>query len=158
MNIFTKKNIILGIVALFLIGGVTVINNTALFMSTSEMKHSAVKYSAEYNKEIISEKDAGIKNLLAEGRYKCCLIKPCSYCFSDPDHQDKELVCDCIKDIMEGKHPCGECIGEILEGNGNPLISEYFATSIAEEVGEDYLVMLKQIIADKYDMPIDKQL
>jgi len=158
MNIFTKKNVILGIIALFLIGGAMIVNNTALFVSTSEMKHSAVKHSAEYNKEIISEKDAGIKNLLTEGRYKCCLIKPCSYCFSDPDHQDKELVCDCIKDIMDGKHPCGECIGEILEGNGNPLISEYFATSIAEEVGEDHLVMLKQIIADKYDMPIDEQL
>ncbi len=153
-----KKSIVLGIMALFLIGGIMVINNTALFATTSGMKHSSVKYSKEYNKEIISEKNESIKNLLTEGRYKCCLTKPCSYCFSDPDHQDKELVCDCIKDIMEGKHPCGECIGEILEGNGNPLISEYFATAIAEKVGENHLVVLKQIIADKYDMPIDKQL
>ena len=38
---------------------------------------------------------------------------------------------------MNGKHPCGECIGEIMEGKGNALIAEYFATAIAEEVGVD---------------------
>ncbi len=151
-----KKNIVLGTVALLLIGGV--VGGTVLSMPTSEMNHGAEKYSSEYNKEIIAEKDEGVKNLLAEGRYKCCLTKPCSYCFSDPNHQDEELVCDCLENIMNGKHPCGECIGEILEGNGNPLISEYFATAIAEKVGESHLVALKQIIADKYDMPIGRQL
>ncbi len=151
-----KKNIVLGTVALLLIGGV--VGGTVLSMPTSGMNHGAEKYSSEYNKEIIAEKDEGTKNLLAEGRYKCCLTKPCSYCFSDPDHQDEELVCDCLEDIMNGEHPCGECIGEILEGNGNPLISEYFATAIAEKVGADHLIALKQIVADKYDMPVDKQL
>ncbi len=117
-----------------------------------------MKLSSDYYKKIIGEKDAGIKNLLTEGRYKCCLSKPCSYCFSDPEKQDKELVCDCLEDIMNGKYPCSECIGEILEGNGNPLISEYFATAISEKLGNNYLPDLKQIIADKYDMPIYKQL
>jgi len=152
----TKRNLVLGTMALLLIGGV--VGGTVLSMPTSEMNHGAEKYSSEYNKEIISEKDEGIKNLLAEGRYKCCLTKPCSYCFSDPDHQDEELVCDCLEDIMNGEHPCGECIGEILDGNGNALISEYFATAIAEKVGENHLVALKQMIADKYDMPVGKQL
>ncbi len=152
----TKRNIILGIGTLLLIAGV--VSSTILFTPTSEMNHNAAKYSMEYNKEIIAEQNNGIKNLLAEGRYKCCITKPCSYCFSDPDHQDEELVCDCLEDLMNGKHPCGECIGEILEGNGNPLISEYFATAIAEKVGESHLLALKQIVADKYDMPVDQQL
>ena len=155
MIALTKRNIIFSAVALLLIGGVG--GGTILFMPDSGMKHSAEKYSTEYNKEIIAEKDNGVKNLLAEGRYKCCLTKPCSYCFSDPDHQNEELVCDCLEDLMNGKHPCGECIGEILEGNGNPLISEYFATAIAEKIGENYLLALKQIVADKYDMPVDQQ-
>ena len=155
-NIITlnQKNIIFAIASLLLIGGVL---GSTIFI-TSEKKRNAAKYNTEYNKEIIAEQDKGIKNLLATGRYKCCLTKPCSYCFSDPDHQDKELVCDCLEDIINGKHPCGECIGEILEGNGNPLISEYFATAIAEEVGSDYLPTLKQIIADKYGVSIDQQL
>ena len=156
MTIFTKRGVIFGVLALVLIGGV--VFSTVFFMPSSKMNHRAEKYSTEHNKEIIAEMDEGIKNLLAEGRYKCCMLKPCSRCFSNPDHHDKELVCDCLVDIMNGKHPCGECLGEILEGNGNPLISEYFATAIAEKIGEDYLPALKSIIADKYDMPADRQL
>jgi len=92
-----------------------------------------------------------IKKLLAAGKYKCCLNKPCSYCL-------KEGECECLDSIMNGKHPCGECIGEILEGEGNPLLAEYFASALAEEIGEKYKPVLKQIIADKYDMPTEKQL
>jgi len=156
MIALTKRNIIFSAVATLLVIGT--VGGTVLFMSDSGMRHNAKKDSAEYNKEILAEQNRGIKNLLAEGRYKCCLIKPCSYCFSDPDHQNEELVCDCLEDLMNGKHPCGECIGEILEGNGNPLISEYFATSIAEKIGENHLLALKRIIAEKYDMPVDQQL
>jgi hypothetical protein len=93
--------------------------------------------------------------LIAAGKYKCCLAKPCSECFSDPEHQDRDLVCDCLVDIMNGKHPCGECIGEILEGHGNPLIAEYFATAIAEKVGEQHLPTLKKIVAEQYSLPAD---
>jgi hypothetical protein len=156
MTIFTKKNIVFGAVSLVLIGGV--VFSIVLFMPSSEMNHLAEKYTTEHNKEIIAEMDGGIKNLLTEGRYKCCMLKPCSRCFANPDHHDEELVCDCLVDIMNGKHPCGECLGEILEGNGNPLISEYFATAIAEKVGEDHLLALKKIIASKYDMSVEQQL
>ncbi len=156
MTIFTKRSVIFAAMALVLIGGV--VFSTVLFMPSSEMNHRAEKHSTEHNKEIITEMDGGIKNLLADGRYKCCMLKPCSRCFSNPDNHDKELVCDCLVDIMNGKHPCGECIGEILEGNGNPLISEYFAIAIAEKVGESHLLSLKKIVADKYDMPVGQQL
>ncbi len=151
-----KKNIMLSVLTLFLIGGI--IAGVFLFMPVSGVNHSTTKNTTEDNKKIAANTDAGIKSLLADGRYKCCLLKPCSYCFSDSEHQDRELVCGCINDIMEGKHPCGECIGEILEGKGNPLISEYFASAISEEVGAKYLPVLKNIIADKYDMPVDRQI
>jgi len=52
-------------------------------------------------------------------------------------------------------HPCGECIGEILEGHGNPYLAEYFAAAIAEEVGEQHLEILKQIISEEYDISIE---
>ncbi|NOY35917.1 MAG: hypothetical protein GXP44_03335 [bacterium] len=150
--ISTTKNKFLFPLAIVLAAAVGVAGSAFFLMPRMEMNHGA-----ERNKEIIAASRDGIKDLLAQGRYKCCLDKPCSYCFADPEHQDRELVCDCLEDIMNGKHPCGECIGEILEGNGNPLISEYFASSIAEKVGESHLQTLKQIIAEKYGMPAEKQ-
>ncbi len=156
MNILTKRITSLSTISLFTIG--SIIGGTVSFIATTQINHDAEIGSSQYNKEVTAEKNKGIKKLLAEGRYKCCITNPCSYCFSDPDHQNENLVCGCLESIMNGEHPCGECIGEILEGNGNPLISEYFATAIAEELGEEYLSTLKQIIADKYDMPVDRQL
>ncbi len=105
----------------------------------------------------IKQKQA-IAKLVAAGRYRCCLNEPCSYCFADEEHHEKEAVCDCLDRIAVGKHPCGECIGEILEGEGNPLIAEYFAVAIAEEIGQEYLGTLKKMIADKYNLSEEKQL
>ena len=124
----------------------------------SQMVHQGGHSSPEYFMEIAGETHEGIRTLIADGKYKCCLTEPCSYCFSDPEHQGRELVCDCLVDIMNGKHPCGECIGEILEGHGNPLISEYFATAIAEELGSSHLPTLKEIVFEKYDLPVAAQL
>jgi len=87
--------------------------------------------------------------LMHEGHYRCCLDKPCVYCLS------KHGECDCLADIMNGVHPCGECIGEILEGHGNPLIAKYFATAIAEKTG--HLDAIQQIISEKYDISVEEQ-
>jgi len=159
MNLSMKKAFLFfGIAGLSLMVGIL---GAVSFLKPdmSDIDHGDMeKYSAKYNKEVIVEKNEGVKKLLAEGRYKCCILKPCSYCFSDPEHQDEDLVCDCLEDLMNGKSPCGECLGEILEGNGNPLIAEYFAVAIAEKLGEQYTEMLKQIIFEKYDIPVKKQL
>ncbi len=117
----------------------------------SPMNHGEERNKADGDEEIAKKVDRGVKKLLAEGKYKCCLSEPCSYCFEEGE-------CDCLDNIMNGKHPCGECMGEILEGEGNPLLAEYFAAAIADEVGEEYKPALKQIIADKYGMPIEEQL
>jgi hypothetical protein len=93
-----------------------------------------------------------------EHKYRCCLEKPCVYCIEKTPGHGEGAACECLKDIMEGVHPCGECIGEILEGHGNPLIAEYFAQSIAEEVGEEHLDTLKEIVEEKYGIPVDEQI
>lgn len=93
------------------------------------------------------------------GKYSCCLENPCSYCITKNSTKHGEgSTCDCLDDIMNGRHPCGECIGEILEGHGNKYLSKYFATSISDEVGIKYLPTLKEIISDKYEVSVSEQL
>jgi hypothetical protein len=55
-------------------------------------------------------------------------------------------------DIMNGTHLCGECVGEVLKDHDNLLISEQFATAIAETVRDSHLHTSKQIFADKYEI------
>ncbi len=89
-------------------------------------------------------------DLLGQGDYRCCLKKPCTYCLEKTPGHGEGASCDCLSDIVNGKHPCGECIGEILEGHGNPYLKEYFAEAIAEEVGMQHLDTIQEIIDEKY--------
>ena len=91
-------------------------------------------------------------------KYRCCLEKPCMYCIEKTPGHGEGAVCDCLKDLMDGVHPCGECIGEIMEGHGNPFLAEYFARAIAEKVGEQHTATLKQIMFEKYGIPVEEQL
>ena len=104
----------------------------------------------EKRKTFVSMKEDMQGEMLQQGKYKCCLEKPCTYCIEKtPGHGDG-AECNCLEDIIEGRHPCGECIGEILEGHGNPYLKEYFAPAIAEEVGIEHLNTIQQIIDAKY--------
>ncbi len=100
---------------------------------------------------IASEQKEAIHQLIREGKYRCCLEKPCSYCFLKAPDNGEEAVCDCLDEVMNGEHPCGECMGEILEGHGNKFLSEYFPEAIADEVGGQYLDTLEEIVDDKYN-------
>jgi hypothetical protein len=155
MNAITQKRVWLPafLAAIVLAAGLGA--GAVLIAQDVQMNHQSEHGSTEYYQEVAAETEAGTTALIAAGKYKCCLAKPCSECFSDPEHQDRDLVCDCLVDIMNSKHPCGECIGEILEGHGNPLIAEYFATAIAEKVGEQHLPTLKKIVAEQYSLPAD---
>ncbi len=85
---------------------------------------------------IVQEQEAIKKQLISEGRYRCCIKDPCTYCFEK--HVGEEIVCDCLDEIMQGEAPCGECIGEWLEGEGNPYIDkELMIKAVAEEIGEE---------------------
>jgi hypothetical protein len=90
------------------------------------------------------------RELLSQGGYKCCLEKPCTYCIEKTPGHGEGAICNCLEDIVNGKHPCGECIGEILEGHGNSYLKEYFALAIAEKVGMNYLEVIESIIEEKY--------
>ena len=100
-------------------------------------------------KSMNSLKSNLVAEKMSQGDYKCCLENPCTYCLI------KEGSCDCLAEVMAGEHPCGECIGEILEGNGNHFLAEYFARAIADETGEHDA--LKRIIAEKYNVSIEIQ-
>lgn len=98
------------------------------------------------------------QDMLPEHNYRCCLQKMCTYCIEKTPGHGEDAICDCLSDLMNGVHPCGECIGEILEGHGNPLLAEYFARAIAEKMGEHHTAALKQMISEKYDISIEDQL
>jgi len=59
-----------------------------------------------------------------------------------------------LNGAVNSRHPCGECIGEILEGHGNKYLLKYFAPAISEEVGQEHLLELEEIIAAKYKVPV----
>lgn len=106
---------------------------------------------------LISMKNEIIGRNITDEKYKCCLENPCTYCIEKtPGHGEGE-TCLCLEDVVNGMHPCGECIGEILEGHGNRFLAKYFAAAIAEEVGEQHLNTIKQIISEKYNISIEDQ-
>lgn len=82
--------------------------------------------------------------LAMAGQYDCCIANPCNYCLYD------EGQCACRQSILAGEHPCGECIGEILEGNGMTELKPYFAKAIAHKVGAQHEEHLQRIIDDMY--------
>lgn len=120
---------------------------TEFFVAMGIVLAIALLFSFQ-NKSIEQQKS----ELISHGKYKCCIEKPCNYCLI------KYQECDCMDEVVNGESPCGECIGEILEGEGNPYLAEYFARSIAKEIGSKYLEMLKQIIFEKYGKPVEEQL
>lgn len=111
----------------------------------------------EHRDELIAHKESIQGELISKGEFACCLEKPCTYCIEKTPKHGEGAKCTCLEDVVNGVHPCGECIGEIMEGHGNPYLAQYFAQSIAEEVGEQHLGTLRQIMSEKYDLPVEKQ-
>ncbi len=112
----------------------------------------------EQRKTFIETKNSIIGELIMDGKYACCLSKPCMYCIEKTPGHGEGATCNCLEDVVTGKHPCGECIGEIMEGHGNPFLAKFFARAIAEEVGEEYHEALKEMIKDKYDISVEEQM
>ena len=76
----------------------------------------------EKREEFVQEKNTIISELITQGNYTCCLDKPCTYCIEKTPGHGEGATCNCLADVVEGRHPCGECIGEILEGHGNKYL------------------------------------
>jgi len=98
----------------------------------------------EQREALVSIGDDLKTDLAKKGEYDCCLVNPCNECLYD------EGSCECRADIVAGEHPCGECIGEILAGNGMPELKPYFAQAIAHKVGTKHEGHLQEIIDDMY--------
>jgi hypothetical protein len=92
-----------------------------------------------------------------KGKFSCCLEHPCFYCIYKTPKHGEGAACECAKEVLAGKHPCGECIGEIMEGHGDPVLAPYFAAAIAEEVGSQHKDELKKIISEKYNISLEAQ-
>ncbi len=159
MVMLEKKNIWLG-VAFILAAGILVgffTHSLTIPAMPSAEKTFAEKSIDEKRLEFISEKDAIITEMKEKGMYRCCLEKPCMYCIEKTPGHGEGAACTCAQDVLDGVHPCGECIGEILEGHGDPNLAQYFAKSIAHKVGEQHQEHLKGIIADMYDISVEEQ-
>ncbi len=142
----------------FLVSVIAVVITTGgILMLPSQNDHGSMSMD-EHRLVFLEQRDNIVHNLITEGDYACCLEKPCMYCIEKTPGHGEGATCSCLSDIMNGEHPCGECIGEILEGHGNKYISKYFATAVAEEVGEQHLGTIKQIITEKYDISLDEQI
>ena len=135
---------------------VLVLSNLLLFFYLPSLNHSTMN-TEEKREHFISLKNNMQLELIDDREYKCCLEKPCTYCIEKTPGHGEGASCNCLKDVVEGVHPCGECIGEILEGHGNPNLAKYFANAIAEKVGDEHIQTLKEIIEEKYDATVDEQ-
>lgn len=120
--------------------------------------HFEQKLLGDQRDEFLLEKEHMMSGMIAHGDYACCLEKPCTYCIEKTPGHGEGATCTCLEDVINGVHPCGECIGEILEGHGNRFLAEYFAVSIAEEVGEEHLDSLREIVSSKYEISIEEQI
>lgn len=148
--------------ALFMVLITLVVGPWSMLWSHNSMFNSHMENSSSMDTlagDIIEKQNYIISENRDVGKYSCCLEKPCTYCISKSSAKHGEgSTCQCLGDIMNGRHPCGECIGEILEGHGNKYLSKYFASSIADELGAKYLPTLKEIISDKYGVSVGDQL
>ena len=135
---------------------VLVLSNLLLFFYLPSLNHSTMN-TEEKREHFISLKNNIQLELIDDREYKCCLEKPCTYCIEKTPGHGEGASCNCLKDVVEGVHPCGECIGEILEGHGNPNLAKYFANAIAEKVGDEHIQTLKEIVEEKYDATVDEQ-
>lgn len=146
----TKNSLVLGL-ALILIAGVSI--GYFIKPSTPTENHLAMIKKAgidEQRNDFIALADNIKAEMAKQGKYNCCLEKPCTYCIEKTPGHGEGAACECMDDILAGRHPCGECIGEILEGHGEPELKPYYAKAIAHKVGSQHEAHLQEIIDDMY--------
>ena len=149
MEYMTKSNIVL-VSSIFIL----VVASFSIGYSISPMGEMNMD---ERRENLVEEKESMKMEMLALGDYSCCLENPCSYCLEKTPGHGEGATCNCLEEVVSGVHPCGECIGEILEGHGNVFLAPYFAVAIAEKVGMQHLATLQAIISEKYGISIDEQ-
>lgn len=122
-------------------------------IATSAQTSITTQVEAITSLSIPEQREAWIEianSIRGEVAYHCCLEDPCWYCIQKTPGHGEGAICECMQDVLNGVHPCGECIGEILEGHGLPALKPFFAAAIAEKVGSEHLEALQKIIEDMY--------
>lgn len=149
MNI-AKNSLVLGLV-LVLFAGMSV--GYFLKPGIPSEDHLAMiqdKSIAQQREDWMSLADNIRGEMAKKGLYDCCLVDPCWYCIQKTPGHGEGAECLCLEDILNGEHPCGECIGEILEGHGLIELKPYYAKAIAHKVGAQHEGHLQEIIDDMY--------
>ncbi|MCP6718167.1 MAG: hypothetical protein KJI70_01290 [Patescibacteria group bacterium] len=145
-----KTNLILGLVLVLIAG---VFFGYFIKPSVPSEDYLAIiknKSISEQRQDWMSIADNIRSNLAMKGKYNCCLVSPCWYCIQKTPGHGEGAECSCRQDILAGRHPCGECIGEILEGHGLVELKSYYAKAIAHKVGTEHEAHLQEIINDMY--------
>ncbi|MBD3311121.1 MAG: hypothetical protein GF349_01325 [Candidatus Magasanikbacteria bacterium] len=153
-NILTIIALVVAVLSFVMITQSLLVNTYHAMLDNQSKNEVAL---LEHTGQFSEAKEGIISKLIVQGDYACCLEKPCTYCIEKTPKHGEGPTCSCLDDVMNGRHPCGECIGEILEGHGNKYISRYFATSIAEEVGMKHIGTIREIIESKYGIPVEEQ-
>ena len=152
MTIINKKMKYKEVLAIIIAITIIIVGIPFLFHSIGMSKMSAqhLHNNSDLRVTLAAEQKTEIRRLISDGKYRCCLENPCSRCFLEDSEHGDGTACDCLDEVIGGEAPCGECIGEILEGEGNKYLKEYFPEAIAEKIGEEYLDVLESIIDEKY--------
>lgn len=153
----SKVLVVLLVVLAFGVGYLVPWHAISMTGHMGDMTEVSMLEMGDHRISFLQHRDGMIDEMRESGEYQCCLENACTYCIEKTPGHGEGATCSCLEDVVNGRHPCGECIGEILEGHGNPYLSEYFASAVAEEVGMAYLPTMKQIISDKYGISISDQ-
>lgn len=146
----TKSSLILGLVLVLIAGMAFGYFIKPAAPSEDHLAMIKNKDIDEQREDWIAMADNIRGELATEGKYDCCLEKPCWYCIQKTPGHGEGAECTCRQDILNGEHPCGECIGEILEGHGLAELKPYYAKAIAHKVGAEHESHLQEIIDDMY--------
>jgi hypothetical protein len=155
---FNRLNLVTFVVAIII--GSLAGSIIATSVSTNRTMHKVVSFEHmdEHRQEFITARHDIQQEMMDHGDYACCLEQPCIYCIEKSPGHGEGAACHCLEDVINGIHPCGECIGEIMEGHGNKFLSKHFASAIAEKVGFSHLDSLKLMIQDMYGIPVEDQI
>ena len=74
------------------------------------------------------------RDLIPRHGYRCCMTRPCITCIAETPAHGPGPTCDCLSDVVNGRAPCGECVGGILAGRGNPYLVDYFPDAAAATI------------------------
>ena len=167
MNIHTSHLsalIALALLVAFLLGTLvsTVLPNTTYTHHHDAAMHHPMLFDetgASENETVLlsSLQEQLMGDLLREGKYACCLKEPCVTCLTLTPWHGEGASCTCLADVVNGAAPCGECVGGILGGRGNPYLAQYFAASLAEELGAAAQPLLQEKMEVLYDIPVAEQ-